>query len=321
MDQSVKLEKIALSDLTAESVFQSAFWAEVKKDNWESYAFRYEIGTHTGTVLILTRRIFLSFQLAYSPFGLYPEITSEEFSAFAEAVRTELPSTVFTLRFDLPWNSQPLSGPHIRTCRESVQPEGTVRVSLESDFVLRQRARRNLKKEEGVVVREWNGSDEEFASWVTTYKVTGLRDHFTTRPEAYVRAVLDIKDPKVRPILYIATYDDVVIGGILTLRGTEEELYLYGSSVKATASVSCGYSLQYYAMCQAKAAKVKVYDLFGIPSKAGGSHLEKLEVFKTAFGGEKVYRAPSTDYSYRSIVSFLYRAAEDVRYYLRRSRI
>lgn len=321
MAPSVKLKRIALSDLKSESVFQSAFWAEVKKGSWQSHAFFYEIGTHSGTVLILTRRIFLSYSLAYSPFGLYPEITSEEFSAFAAAVRAELPSHVFTLRLDLPWGSAPLEGRNIMTCRESVQPEGTVRVTLSSDFSLKQRARRNLKKEEGVSVHEWNGSSEEFSSWFTTYKVTGLRDHFTTRPESYVRAVLDIKDPEVKPILYIATYDDLIIGGILTLRGRYEEIYLYGSSVKATGSVSCGYSLQNYAMCKAREAGVKVYDLFGIPSREGGSHLEKLEVFKTSFGGEKVYRAPSTDYIYNPVIAFFYRCAENYRYRQRRSKI
>ena len=68
MDQLVNIEPINISELNSESVFQSSFWAYVKSPNWVSYAFRYQTNRTGGTFLILVRKLFLSFSIAYSPF-------------------------------------------------------------------------------------------------------------------------------------------------------------------------------------------------------------------------------------------------------------
>ena len=68
MDQLVNIEPINISELNSESVFQSSFWAYVKSPNWVSYAFRYQTNRSGGTFLILVRKLFLSYSIAYSPF-------------------------------------------------------------------------------------------------------------------------------------------------------------------------------------------------------------------------------------------------------------
>ena len=321
MDQLVKIEKIDLSALSAESVFQSDFWAEVKSKAWQSFAFAYQIGTHKGTLLVLVRRLFLSFSIAYSPFGLYSEITGEEFSLIAKEIRRYLPKGTFLFRLDPPWNSTSFKkGGHISLSKNSVQPEGTVIIKLPAEFNLKERAKRNLKKEEGVFVRPWDKSKDEFASWYSTYSLTAIRDHFTPRSASYIYSLLTIKDKNVKPILYVAYFKEDLIGGIINLRGKEEEVYLFGSSLKHSANISCGYSLQYYAINKAIEANIKVYDLFGIPSKRGEEHLKSLELFKTSFGGERVYRAESSDYIYNYPLSLSYKAIENFRYYLHRTK-
>lgn len=322
MDQLVKIRSIKLSELDCESVFQSSFWAEAKQGGWRAESFEYTIGERRGHVLILLRSLFSFFSIAYAPFALYPEITGEEFAAFSKEMRKHLPSNCFILRFDFPWNSKVIKGKKIRTCKDSIQPEGTVRIDLSKPLELRDRAKRNLRKEERVQVALWDGSEDEFDAWFDTYRMTGMRDNFTIRPKDYVRRMLSIESAKVKPLLYLAKLDgEEVIGGIFNLRGDNEEVYLYGSSVKHTDGVSCGYSLQYHAINKAKEAGVPYYDLFGIPSKEGGDHLRSLEVFKTSFGGEKEFRAPTTDYVYRPLVYLIYKMAERIRFYLHRSKV
>ncbi len=321
MDLSVKIEPIELSELDCESVFQTSFWAEAKKGDWMAKGFKYVIGERRGSVLILFRSLFSFFRIAYAPFGLYPEISGEEYAAFAKEVKKFLPPGCFILRFDFPWNSESIKARRVRSCKESIQPEGTVRLNLSENIELKSRAKRNLKKEERIIVTLWDGSDEEFDEWFNTYRMTGMRDNFTTRPKDYVKKMLLLEDSSVRPLLYLAKLDDEIIGGILNLRGQHEEVYLYGSSVKHTDNISCGYSLQYHAIKQAKEAGVLYYDLFGIPSRNGGAHLQSLEVFKTSFGGEKTYRAPTTDYIYNHLIYSLYRTAENIRFYLHRSKV
>ncbi|MGN0907486.1 MAG: lipid II:glycine glycyltransferase FemX [Bullifex sp.] len=310
MGLSADVREIPLSDLHSESVFQSSFWAEVKKCSWSAHAFHYRTGSSEGDILVLVRRILPFFYLAYSPFA--PVLnTRDEFETVAGKIVKLLPVSVFLLRADFTYGSQqfPVSS-KTRISRFSIQPEASVVISLEKELRYRTRAKRNLKKEEGVSVRRWEGDEKAFDAWYDSYKSTSVRDGFTARSRDYILNLLRIKNDEVTPILYLAEKDGVNVGGILNLRSGTEEVYLFGATVFHKEGVSSGYTLQDHAIREAKRAGVRRYDLFGI----GEGHLKKLTLFKTSFGGDIVMRAPSTDYINKRFVSALYRLAENIRF-------
>lgn len=318
MDLSVR--RIDLAQLGDGGVFQSPFWARLKALNgWQALPVEVE---GRGTCLVLVRRIARVFTLAYIPLGLGFLKGEDEVAAFSRAIRPLLPGGCLLLRVDLDWGH--MTTPHIlKPCSASVQPTGTVRIDLTGELDFKDRARRNLRKEEGIVIRLWDGDEETFHKWYETYVHTALRDHFSTRGEDYLRAIFDIADGNVRPLLYLAYSDGEVSGGILNLRTDREEVYLFGSSVKHTSGVSCGYALQTHAILCAKAAGVATYDLFGIEgADESGSHLASLTTFKTAFGGQRVYRTGTMDYVYRPVMGRLFRFVDSLRFrQARRSRI
>lgn len=316
MDLSVKAIKKA--ELEQSSIFQSAFWAEVKSASWQALAIAWQIKERKGTALILMRKLLPGLYLAYAPFAFDEELTGEEFALLAREIKQYLPRRTLLFRLDMVWGADEAEGKRVKECKESVQPEGTVRINLPEEYQLKERARRNLKKEKGVEVKLWDGDEDTFERFYAVYVLTGKRDGFEVRSKAYLRHILSIKDEKVKPLLYLAYHEGELSGGIINLRSEEEEVYLFGASVKHTDKTSCGYILQKTAIEEAIKEGVKVYDFYGIPSKTGGEHLSSLEVFKSAFGGKKVYRPASVDYIYMPFLASFYRFLEDCRYYLRR---
>ncbi len=148
------------------SVMQSSYWAAVKHGTgWKPYAFEVEDEERQFSLLVLVKQVLPFWQLAYIPFA--PEQSSqtgELLKQLAKALRKKLPSSVFALRYDLPFdevndqNVMLYNGPRFRTCRESVQPEGTVRIDLHWGYQAvtkgyRDRAKRALRKASQVF--EW----------------------------------------------------------------------------------------------------------------------------------------------------------------------
>ncbi len=113
------------------SVMQSSYWAAVKHGTgWKPYAFEVEDDQRRFSVLVLVKQVLPLWQLAYIPFG--PPLSSQvgEFlRQLAKELRKKLPSSVFALRYDLPFdevndqNVMVINAPRFRTCKESVQPE------------------------------------------------------------------------------------------------------------------------------------------------------------------------------------------------------
>lgn len=318
----VNIEKINLSELDGDNIFQSNFWAEFKKgSSWKSYPFSVSIKDKNFKILVLVKKIVLNFHMAYIPFGLDTNFSYEEIEELSKKIRIEIPDYLFTIRYDFKWGSENrIEGKRLVYADESVQPEGTVIINLPDEYKLTNRAKRNLKAQSIINVEKYNGNIDDFLAWYNTYTATALRDRFHTRPLSYVKRILEINADKVKPILYLAKYEGEIVGGILTLRSQKDVLYLYGSSQKVKRGVSCGYVLQEAAIKDAIADGLKNYDFYGINAKENrGSHLDSLYTFKTSFGGKPVYRVPTCDYKYNSFIYFLYKSAENFRYFLHRN--
>ncbi len=317
------------------SVMQSSYWAAVKHGTgWKPYAFEVEDDQRRFSVLVLVKQVLPLWQLAYIPFG--PPLSSQvgEFlRQLAKELRKKLPSSVFALRYDLPFdevndqNVMVINAPRFRTCKESVQPEGTVRIDLHWGYHAvtlgyRDRAKRALRKasqtfEAGL----WSGDDASFKRWYEIYLETAKRDGFSPRSAKYLKALLTLDGKVAGDVeckLLLATEKRKIVGGIIVLFSKTETVYLYGASMRFD-SLSCSHVLQDYAIRMACEKGCAIYDLYGISGPKGrGSHLAGLEVFKLSFGGQAYYRSPSTDYVYSFIPWKIYAITEYIRYRLKR---
>ena len=319
--------------------FQSSYWAAVKNGSgWKPYAFTIEMEGWTSSVLVLVKRLFLFSCIAYIPFG--PDVfhnplstVGEFLSSLSKELKKVLPKSVFSLRYDLPWdevndpNVMYLTGGRFHTAKESVQPDGTVRIALQWGYHAvtlgyRDRAKRALRKSTSLYqVELWDGKTLSFKRWYETYLETARRDGFSPRSEKYLRALLSL-DGKVKGDvackLILAKEGALIVGGLMLLMSSAEAVYLFGSTLRQD-GISCSYILQDYAIRIACENGCQFYDMHGIPGPKGrGEHLSSLELFKLSFGGQSYYRTPTTDYVLHFLRWKIYTIMEHFRYKVNR---
>ena len=185
------------------------------------------------------------------------------------------------------------------------QPQYTFAVPLagrDEEDVLRgmnQQWRRNIKKADkaGTVVTVTDATsppDQRVAAlsrFHTLYVETAERDHFTPRPIAYFRRMVDEMDHESpdRIRVYEATHEDVLVASTLYVRVGTHTWYLYGASSTAKRDVRGSNAVQWAMMRDALAAGADVYDLRGITSTldSDDSHAGLIQ-FKVGTGGEAV---------------------------------
>ncbi|MGE4584061.1 MAG: lipid II:glycine glycyltransferase FemX [Sphaerochaeta sp.] len=321
------------------SVLQSSFWAAVKHGTgWMPYAFSVEDESYSFSLLVLVKQVLPLMSLAYVPFAppldvLDRVVVHELLRSLSKQLKKLLPHGVFALRFDLPFdgpneeNVLVVSGPRLHACRESVQPEGTVRIDLRAGYAAvteayRERAKRALRKAgQAFEVGLYGGDDPAFKRWYDVYLETAKRDGFSPRSAKYLKALLNL-DGKVHADvackLLLATQKRKIVGGIIVVFGPSEALYLYGASLRFD-GLSCAHLLQDYAIRMACERSCAFYDLYGISGPSGrGAHLAGLEIFKLSFGGQCYYRTPSTDYVYALLPWRFYTLLEHMRYRMNR---
>jgi lipid II:glycine glycyltransferase (peptidoglycan interpeptide bridge formation enzyme) len=336
----VELTKIDYKKFPCQgSPFQSSFWGAVKHaSGWNAHAFSIDVEGWHSQVLVLVKKLFPLCSLAYIPFG--PDVfncptlgMSEFVKELSRQLRKQLPLSVFSIRYDLPWdevndpNVMKLEGKRFRASKESVQPDGTVRIDLQWGYEAvtygyRDRAKRALRKSFQIVdVSLWNGGNDDFKRWYNVYLETARRDGFSARSSKYLKALLAL-DGKVagdvKCKLILARKENIIIGGCIILMSAYEAVYLFGASLRLD-NITCSHVLQDFAISLACENGCKYYDFFGIPGPMGrGLHLKGLELFKLSFGGQPYYRTPTTDYVIRGIVWKAYSISENIRYGLNR---
>ena len=336
----MEIQRIEITELSLSgSALQTCYWAQVKQNmGWKPYAFKVQLQEESFTVLVLVKSMLYLFSLAYIPFAprinSLPLVHTESFlKEFCKQLRHVLPRTAFALRLDLPFeeindeNVLELRSSKFRMCKESVQPEATVRIDLKWGYKAvtigyRDRAKRALRKtSQDFEVGQASKDAASFKRWYAIYLETARRDGFSARSASYLRSLLEIgqgEDSAVYCKLLLATMKRKIVGGIIVLFSPYEAVYLYGAS-KRLDGVSCSYVLQDYAIRMACERGCSYYDLYGICGpKERGSHLKGLEVFKLAFGGQPYYRTPSTDYVYHPLVWHAYSISEKMRYRFKR---
>jgi lipid II:glycine glycyltransferase (peptidoglycan interpeptide bridge formation enzyme) len=321
------------------SPFQSSFWGAAKHASlWKAHAFSITVEDWHSQVLVLVKEIAPLCSLAYVPFG--PDAThcptlgmSDYIGQLSRQLKKQLPKSVFSVRYDLPWdevndpNVMKLEGKRFRHSRESVQPDGTVRIDLQWGYEAitygyRDRAKRALRKSFQVVdISLWNGDAMEFKRWYNVYLETARRDGFSARSYKYIRALLSLDGKVAGDVsckLILAKKEGIIIGGNIILMSPFETVYLFGASLRLE-NVTCSHALQDYGIRLACERGCAFYDFFGIPGPMGrGEHLKSLELFKLSFGGQPYYRTPTTDFVTHFLIWKLYSITENLRYRINR---
>jgi len=312
----VTVTRISLHQLdAAKNPFQSEFWAKAKRySQWGALALRVRVvGPDTGvsepiidesTLLVLVRKLYLSFHFAYIPFG--PKINhvpmpeGQFLRDLAKAIRPILPRGTICLRYDLPWNEipatevAPINARGLHRCKESVQPEGTSIISLEGGYEhvrsgYRERAIRNIRKSvvSGIVVREWEQDEEVFKQWYDVYLQTAKRDGFNAREENYLKQFLKLANSLPEKIKRsgrnrmkveqtgVSSESEVTCNLYVAYLGKQliggtmimESKFVavyLFGSSLRVDGISCSYLLQDYAIAKACEHGRLAYDLYGI---------------------------------------------------------
>ncbi len=321
----ISVKEIELTELVCINPIVSDFWAEVKKvNNWKSAAFLVKIDRKNYELLILTKKLFLNYYLAYIPFSPIPlntdlPIKLDDLSTVINIINKNLIYKYIFFRFDFPFDYEKYNNKNKKfiLSNQSIQPEATVRIDLErsldsikSDY--RKRAIRNIKANDGVIeVRDLELTKENLNLWYDLYKETAIRDGFVTRSKAYIDAVI-FTNSEVGRKLICAYKDGELVGGIIVIYSKVLALYLFGASKKID-KYSPSYSIQNYAIETLHNLGVKIYDLYGIGYEDKSEHLKTLTLFKTSFGGKILTRVPTIDYPIRKFLFKLFKFVEKIR--------
>lgn len=348
----------------AQHFLQSRFWAEFKKEQGWIYR-QYEVhaaGVRSFLLTVLLRQLNPFGLLAYIPMG--PSIlitndshlpeTTEKRRLFlvnlAEKLVPLLPTYVFLIRFDPPWECALKNGetqafssqdfPLIpctggkTPCRllkaaSDIQPPDTVQLDLQQplDVLLahckpKWRYNIRLAEKKGVQVRCFSGNQTEdvIPIFYRLYRETAARDGIAIHAENYYRSLCRLAaDPafgieRILISIYIAYFEEKPLASIITLFSPIGAVYLYGASSNEHRNLMPAYLLQWQAIQDAQKYGCLSYDFYGIPPADDPHHpMYGLYRFKTGFGGTIIRRVGTLDIPVRGFRYSLYSYAERLR--------
>jgi lipid II:glycine glycyltransferase (peptidoglycan interpeptide bridge formation enzyme) len=162
--------------------------------------------------------------------------------------------------------------------------------------------RRNIKKADkaGVEVTSYDGTAalDELKAFHDLYVHTAERDHFTPRPLAYFRTMVESlgAEESDRITLWFARHEGDLVASTIAIRVGTHAWYSYGASSTEKRDVRGSNAVQWAMIRAALAAGADVYDLRGITDtlEASDSHVGLIQ-FKVGTGGEAVEYAGEWD--------------------------
>ena len=349
---------------SAQHFLQSRLWAEFKKEQGWSYR-QYEVhspGTRSFLLTVLLRQLSPFGFLAYIPMG--PSILITNDSRLPETVEKRklflvnlaeklvplLPTYVFLIRFDPPWECAMRSGDSqvfsrqdfplipctggktpcsLRKAVSDIQPPDTVMLDLGQplDALLAQckpkwRYNIRLAEKKGVQVRCFPGNQAEdvIPLFYQLYRETAARDGIAIHSENYYRSLCRLAadgtfdTERILISIYIAYFEEKPLAAIITLFSPSGAVYLYGASSNEHRNLMPAYLLQWQAIQDAQKYGCPSYDFYGIPPTDDSNHpMHGLYRFKTGFGGAVIHRVGTLDIPVRSFRYRLYSCAERLR--------
>ncbi|WP_215539444.1 lipid II:glycine glycyltransferase FemX [Borreliella bavariensis] len=336
------IKKIKTKEME-ENYLQSELWALIKttkNSNWKTIAFKSDI---LGKIVVMQRRLFKNFYLAYIPHPEFSNKTlenididkiSKTIKEFSIKIKPYLHKNTIFLRFDLMYYYQrtlndkyyPLKI-HIKYLKKSfddIQPSNTTILNLNNSIEnillnMKKKTRYNIKlstkKNLNIIIDDKFKHLNEFYK---LYKETSKRDKFTIHSEEYIKNLIEIfeQDKNAQIKLIFAFYNNIIISGIIVGIYKEKAVYLYGASSKEYRNLMPNYAVQFKAIQILKKLGIKEYDFLGIPPIANKKHpLSGLFAFKTGFGGDIIHRIGCYDFIYKNFIYQIYANLEKLRYF------
>jgi peptidoglycan pentaglycine glycine transferase (the first glycine) len=216
------------------------------------------------------------------------------------------------------------------------QPRATILIDLRDDpeawlarMSSKNRYNVRLSERKGVTVHV--GTETDLAPFHELTVVTGQRDGFAVHDLEYYRLAHRLFSETGQVRLFLATYEDRLLAGLMAFACGAKAWYLYGASSNDERQRMPNYALQWAAMNWARDQGCHTYDLWGIPDDA--PHLEESRPellktridspppgtlwgvyrFKRGFGGDIVRYAGAYDRPYVPWLYPLYRRLESRR--------
>ena len=249
-------------------LLQQGEWGQLKAGfGWQPF---YLVNGETGAQ-VLFRSLPGGFSLAYIPKGpvgpdwdaLWPEV-----DLLCRSKRT-----VFLRVEPDDWEgefSQPaeLLAAGFQPSPHSLQPPRTVVMDIagaEEEILaaMKQKTRYNIRLAERkeVVVQ----ASDDLDTFADLMVVTGERDEFGVHTGDYYRRAYELFHPLGMAELFIASYWDKPLAGLMVFARGSRAWYLYGASNNEERNRMPTYGIQWAAIRWAKAQGCTSYDLWGVP--------------------------------------------------------
>ncbi len=288
---------------------QDPQWARVKDSwRWVGILALDDDTQIRGVISVLLRPLPLGFQIAYAPRGpvccrTEPDVMSTLMEGVKQLAKDERCMLTY-MDPDEPEGSEKFKAiMHKLSFLErksddfgGVQPQSVFRLSLAgqtdgsllSAFAPKTRYNIRLALRKGVQVRKCACTDTDFGDSVhafsTLMKITGERDHFLVRGEAYFTRLLYSLGPDAA--LYLAELEGMPIAGAIAIYYGDKAWYLYGASSNEHRGVMPNYLLQWTMIQEALRRHCGVYDFRGVPGTGKPDDpLYGLYRFKMGFSG------------------------------------
>jgi peptidoglycan pentaglycine glycine transferase (the first glycine) len=208
-----------------------------------------------------------------------------------------------------------------RASPQTIQPRCTILLdlTLEPEAILarmKSKTRYNIRLSgrKGVTVRE--GTAEDLPGFYRLTQLTGQRDRFGIHSQAYYETAYQLFVPQGLAKLFLATFEDQVLAGIMAFAFGQRAWYMYGASSDEHRNLMPNYLLQWEAIQWAKKRGCLTYDLWGIPDEEEevlereflkrSDGLWGVYRFKRGFGGQVVHYLGAYDYVYSPLLYWLY---------------
>jgi len=220
-----------------------------------------------------------------------------------------------------PTLAQRLTKLGFRASPQTIQPRCTIALDLTPDAEtilagMKSKTRYNIRlaARKGVTVRE--GMAEDLPGFYRLMQTTGERDDFDIHSESYYATAHQLFVPQGLAKLFLATFEDQVLAGIMAFVFGQRAWYMYGASSDEHRDLMPNYLLQWEAIQWARERGCLTYDLWGIPDEEEevlerefterSDGLWGVYRFKRGFGGQVVHYLGAYDYVYSPPLYWLY---------------